>query len=262
MDLQLRDKVALVTAASRGLGLAAATELAREGARVAIASRGPELEAAAEKIRQEAGSAVLAVRADLNQAADIQHLVDRTLSELGRIDILILNAAGPRPGPFLELSPEDWEMGFQTIVMSAVRLCYAVVPHMLRRGSGSIVASQSYVVRHPSRSLHISNSLRLAVLGLMKSLADDLGPKGIRVNAINPGWTRTDRVEEIMVDRARRNGTTVEDELARTLAEVPLGRIAEVEEYGRAVAWLASPAASYLHGQALQFDGGISRSPL
>jgi 3-oxoacyl-[acyl-carrier protein] reductase len=133
---------------------------------------------------------------------------------------------------------------------------------MIERGSGSIVASQSYTVRHPSRSLHLSNSLRLAVLGLMKSLADDLGPKGIRVNSINPGWTLTDRIEELMRDRAQRNGTTVEEELSRTKAEIPLGRLAQVGEYARAVAWLASPAASYVHGHALLVDGGISRSPL
>jgi 3-oxoacyl-[acyl-carrier protein] reductase len=96
----------------------------------------------------------------------------------------------------------------------------------------------------------------------MKSLADDLGPKGIRVNSINPGWTLTDRVEELMLDRARRNGTTVEEEMSRTVAEIPLGRLAQVEEYARAVAWLASPAASYVHGHALMIDGGISRSPL
>jgi 3-oxoacyl-[acyl-carrier protein] reductase len=262
MDLNLTDKVALITAASKGLGLAAAQALAAEGAHVVISAHSQALESAAEEIRRETGRKVLAVRADLTQAADIQSLVDRTLAEFGRIDILILNSAGPRPGPFLELTPQDWEAAFQLVVMSAVRVCYAVVPHMIERGSGSIVASQSYTVRHPSRTLHLSNSLRLAVLGLMKSLADDLGPKGIRVNSINPGWTLTDRVEEIMRDRAQRNGTTVEEEMARAKNEIPLGRLAQVEEYARAVAWLASPAASYVHGHALMIDGGISRSPL
>jgi 3-oxoacyl-[acyl-carrier protein] reductase len=262
MDLNLTDKVALVTASSKGLGRAAALALAREGADLVLSAHSPELERAADEIRSQTGRKTLAVRADLTQAADIQNLVDRTLAEFGRIDILILNAAGPKPGPFLELTVEDWETAFQLTVMSAVRLCYAVVPHMIERGSGSIVASQSYTVKHPSRTLHLSNSLRLAVLGLMKSLADDLGPKGIRVNSINPGWTLTDRVLELMQDRARRNGTTVEEEMARAKTEIPLGRLAEVEEYGKAVAWLASPAASYIHGHALLIDGGISRSPL
>lgn len=144
--------------------------------------------------------------------------------------------------------------------MSAVRLCYALLPHMIARGSGSIVATQSYSTKQPIDNLILSNSLRMAVVGLMKSLANEVGPKGIRVNSINPGWTKTERVDALMADRARRSGTSAETEASRITAEIPLGRMATVEEYGRAIVWLASPAASYIHGQAIFVDGGIVRS--
>ena len=262
MDLGLKGKTALVTAASKGLGKAAALALAREGASVAISARSELVEAAAEEIRRETRARVVPLRGDLTQATSVQDVVDRTLKELGSIDILIVNAGGPPPGGFLALKPEDWETAYQLTVMSAVRLCYAVVPHMVERGSGSIVATQSYTVKQPMANLILSNSLRLAVIGLMKSLADELGPKGIRVNTINPTWTQTGRVDHLMADRAQRAGTTPEQEAAKATAEIPLGRMATVEEYGRTIAWLASPAASFIHGHALIFDGGVVRTPL
>jgi len=262
MDLGLKGKTALVTAASKGLGKAAALALAREGAAVAISARSELVEAAAGEIVRETGARVLPLRGDLSQASAVQDVVDRTLKELGSIDILIVNAGGPPPGGFLALKPEDWETAYQLTVMSAVRLCYAVVPHMLEHGSGSIVATQSYTVKHPMPNLILSNALRLAVVGMMKSLADELGPKGIRVNTINPAWTHTDRVDQLMADRARRSGSTPEQEAAQAAADIPLGRMATVEEYGRTIAWLASPAASFIHGHALLFDGGAVRTPL
>jgi 3-oxoacyl-[acyl-carrier protein] reductase len=133
---------------------------------------------------------------------------------------------------------------------------------MIERGSGSIVATQSYTVKQPMPNLILSNALRMAVIGLMKSLADELGPKGIRVNTINPAWTTTERVDHLMADRARRAGTSPEAEAAKAVAELPLGRMGTVEEYGRTIAWLASPAASFIHGHALIFDGGAVRAAL
>jgi 3-oxoacyl-[acyl-carrier protein] reductase len=146
--------------------------------------------------------------------------------------------------------------------MSAVRLCYAVVPHMLARGSGSIVTTQSYSVKQPIDNLILSNSLRMAVIGLMKSLANELGPKGIRVNSINPAWTWTERVDQLMHDRAARAGTTAKQEASKITVAVPLGRMGTVEEFGQAIAWLASPAASFVHGHALMFDGGATKASL
>jgi len=262
MDLQLKGKVALVTAASRGLGKATAREFAREGAHVAMCARSELIKTTAEDIKEETGGQVLAFQADLTKQADIDQFVEGTLKQFGQIDILFLNIAGPKPGVFLSLKPEDWETASNLTLMSTVRLCYSIVPHMLEQGEGSIVASQSYLVKQPLDNLILSNSLRLAVIGLVKSLANELGPKGIRVNSINPAWTWTERVEQLMADIATRAGTSPEDEAAKIISNIPLGRMGTVEEFGRAVAWLASPAASFIHGHALMFDGGIVKSPL
>jgi len=262
MDLELEDKVVLVTAASRGLGRAAAMEFARQGARLAVCSRGEGIETAAEEIRKATGAKVYATQADISRQEDVERLVRHTLEHFGTIDILIINAGGPPPGNFLSLQLEDWEAAFRLTLMSAVYLCTAVVPHMIERGAGSIVTMQSYSVKQPVDNLILSNSFRMAVIGMMKSLANELGPKGIRVNSINPAWTWTERVEELMDDRARRNGTTAEQEAARITAEIPLGRMGTVEEFGRTIAWLASPAASFIHGHALFFDGGAVKTPL
>ena len=147
-------------------------------------------------------------------------------------------------------------------LMSVVDLCYAVVPHMLAHGRGSIVASESYAVKQPIENLVLSNSIRMAVVGLMKSLAGELGPRGIRVNTIHPGWTSSERVVHLFEDRARRAGTTPEAEAEKIIRTVPLRRLATVEEYGRTIAWLASPAASFIHGHALFIDGGIVQATL
>lgn len=262
MDLELEGKVVLVTAASRGLGRAAAMEFARHGARLSVCSRGEGIQTAAEEIRKATGAKVYAKQADISRQEDIEQLVHHTLEHYGTIDILIINAGGPPPGNFLSLRLEDWEAAFRLTLMSAVYLCTAVVPHMIERGAGSIVTTQSYSVKQPVDNLILSNSFRLAVIGMMKSLANELGPKGIRVNSINPAWTWTQRVEQLMEDRARRSGMTAEQEAARITAEIPLGRMGTVEEFGRTIAWLASPAASFIHGHALFFDGGAVKAPL
>jgi 3-oxoacyl-[acyl-carrier protein] reductase len=262
MDLYLAGQAAVVTAASKGLGKAAARQLAREGARVLMCSRSDLIEAAADEIRAETGAEALPVRADITRPEDIERLAQTAFDRFGQVDILIINAGGPPPGQFLSLTPADWEAAVQLTLMSAVRLCYAFLPHMVARGSGSIVASESFTVKHPLDNLILSNSIRMAVIGMLKTLANEVGPKGVRVNSINPGWTYTERVDQLMAARASAAGTTVEQEIARTIAAVPLGRMGTVEEYGRAIAWLASPAASYIHGQALIFDGGLSRMPL
>jgi 3-oxoacyl-[acyl-carrier protein] reductase len=262
MDLQLRDKVALVAASSRGLGKAAALALADEGANIVICSRGEDLETTAQEIKQRSGVEVLAVRADLTRQEDINRVVAETIERFDRIDILILNSGGPPPGNFLDLEPDDWKSAIDLTIMSAINFCYAVVPHMLEHGGGSIVANQSYSVKQPVDNLILSNSIRMAVVGLMKSLANELGPKGIRVNSINPGWTWTGRVEQLMKDRAERNKATLDEEAAKVIEAIPLGRMGTVEEYGKTIAWLASPAASFINGHALMFDGGATKTAL
>jgi 3-oxoacyl-[acyl-carrier protein] reductase len=262
MDLGLKNQVALITAASRGLGKAAAMALAQEGAMVSICARSDDLEHTGNEIKKQTGAEVLTVRTDVTKPKDIQNLIDKTLERFKRIDILIVNAGGPPPGSFLSLIPEDWKAAADLTLMSAVHLCYAVVPHMLENGSGCIVTTQSVSVKQPIDNLILSNSLRMAVIGMMKSMANELGPKGIRINSINPSWTWTERVQQLLEDRAARNNSTVEEEKGKVSFDVPLGRMGTVEEYGRTIAWLASPAASFIHGHALMFDGGATKASL
>ncbi len=262
MDLALTGKTAIVTAASRGLGRAAAASLAREGARLAICSRSERILAAAAEIQQTTGSQVLAYQVDLGSGPQVEQFVEQAAEGLGKIDILVANAGGPPPGPFLAFSAADWETAFQGTVMSAVRLCYAVVPSMVQTGSGSIVFCQSYTVKQPLENLILSNALRMAVIGLAKSLANELGPQGIRVNSLNPAWTHTERVDQLMQDRATRSGGTPQAEIDRITAGIPLRRMGTAEEFGDTVAWLASPAAAFIHGHALFFDGGATQAPL
>jgi len=218
LDLELKNKVVIATAASKGLGKAAAKTFAQEGAHVVISARSEALETTAEEIRAETGTRVLAVRGDVTRQGDVEALVEATLSEFGAIDILFINAGGPPPGTFLSLTPEDWEAACTLTLMSAVRLCYAVVPHMVERGGGSIVTTQSVSVKQPIDNLILSNSLRMAVIGMIKSLANELGPHGIRVNSINPGYTWTGRVEQLITDRSNRSGESIEEESSKITA--------------------------------------------
>ncbi len=262
MDLALKDKVALVTAASKGLGKAAAFALAREGAKLCICSRSEAIYDTAAQIYVETGADVLPVIADITRQEDVERVVQAALERFGQLDILVANAGGPPPGSFFAFGPEDWEKAVQLTLMSVVRLCYAVVPHMVERGSGSIVAIQSYSVKLPIDNLILSNSIRMAVIGLMKSLANELGPKGIRVNTINPAWTETERVTQLMTNRAAANRSSIEAEMTKITREVPLGRMGSPEEFGKTIAWLVSPAASFIHGHALLFDGGATKTAL
>lgn len=261
MNLGLDNKIALITASSRGLGKAVAFRLAQEGAHVAICARAEEaLGRAAEEIEDATGSQVLAIPVDLTDAHAADHLVATTLDAYGRLDILFLNAGGPPPGGFLDFQPTDWEDAVELTLMSAVRLCYAAAPVMKEQSSGSILASTSITAKQPLPNLVLSNSLRLGVVGLIKTLADELGPFGVRANAICPGWTRTDRVQQLLEDSAQRNGTTTEEEAARVAADVPLGRMGKPEEFAAAAAFLLSDAASYINGVSLLVDGGMARA--
>lgn len=263
MDLGLNDKIALVTASSRGLGKAVALRLAQEGADVTICARGEErLAETADEIREATGRRVLAVPADLTDPATGDKLVAATLDRFHRLDILVTNAGGPPPGQFLDFTPEDWEEAIQLTLMSAVRLCYAAAPVMKEQGAGAILAMTSITVKQPLPNLVLSNSLRLAVSGLMKTLADELAPSGIRGNAICPGWTRTARVDQLLEDRSQREDTTPETEAAQIAADVPMGRMGTPEEFAAAAAFLVSEAASFVNGVNVLVDGGMYRGTL
>jgi 3-oxoacyl-[acyl-carrier protein] reductase len=256
-------RCAIVCAASKGLGKASARALARDGVRVAICARGREaLEAAAAEIRAATGAAVIPVVADVARAADVERLVAQAAAGLGGIDILVTNTGGPKSGPFESISDDDWIAAIDAIVMSAVRLSRAVIPHMRERGGGRIIHVTSVSVKQPIDGLVLSNALRAAVTGLSRTLANELARDRILVNCVAPGYTATDRVAHLNEAAAKREGVAPQDVQARLERQIPLGRLGTPEEFGATVAFLASPAASYITGTTLQVDGGYVKSLL
>jgi len=259
MDLGLKDKVALVAAAGQGLGYGTARALAREGARVSMCSHlEDEITAAAVQLHAETGVRPLAAVCDVRDPAAIQAWIDQAVAEWGRIDALFVNAGGPPAGYFKELTDSQWQVAFELTLLSCVRLIRAVLPHMT--GGGAIVASTSSSVREPIERLGLSNVMRAGVAGLVKTLADELAADGIRVNTLMPGRIDTARVAQLDQAAATRRGVSVDEVRAQSIATIPLGRLGTIDEYGRAAAFLLSPAASYITGAALRVDGGKMRS--
>jgi 3-oxoacyl-[acyl-carrier protein] reductase len=257
MDLGIRDKVALVGAASRGLGRAAAFELAQEGATVAICARGADqLEATAEAIRTETGVEVLAVAADLSQAEDVARVVGAVQDRFGRIDILVNNAGGPPGGSFDDFDDEAWQAAWQLTLMSVVRLIRAVLPGMKERGWGRIINITSVSVKQPIPDLLLSNVYRPGVVGLAKTLSRDLAPLGITVNNVAPGHSVTDRVTDLLGRKAAEAGITMEEALKEAAASIPMRRMGQPEELAALIAFLASERASYITGVTVPVDGG------
>lgn len=261
MDLGLNGKVALVTAASKGLGFATAMAFAREGASVAISSRDADaIGAAAEEIRAATGARVLAVTADVTDAAAIEAFVQAAVAEFGRIDSLVVNAGGPPPGTFETLSDAQWLGAVDLNLMSVVRLIRASLPHLKASGNGRIVNLASSSVKQPIPGLLLSNTLRLGLQGLVKTCAEEFAPDGVLINTVGPGRILTDRVRSLDKTRAAKAGITVDEQVTRTLKEIPLGRYGTPEEFARQVVFLASPANTYVTGQALMVDGGLTKA--
>lgn len=260
MDLGLSGRTALVTAASKGLGLATAVELAREGAQVMINSHDPRnLEAALAAIHSQAGDGALVAKhaADLTDEGAVGGLVEATVDRFGGLDILVTNNGGPPAGTLESTDLQAWRAGLETTLMSAVHLVRAALPHLKLSDAASVLTVTSVSVKQPVTGLFLSNVIRPAVVGLTKAIAQELArDHGIRANSILPGWTATERVGYILEQRAQSDGTTPEAEAAKITAHIPLGRMAEPAEFGRVAAFLVSPAASYLNGAMIQLDGG------
>ncbi|NOZ56509.1 MAG: SDR family oxidoreductase [Calditrichaeota bacterium] len=261
MELGLTGKVAAVAAASRGLGRAVAEALAREGANVAICARNRErVEKAAEEIARATGREVLPVVADVATPEGPAAFVEATVAQFGRLHILFSNAGGPAPGRFDEISEEDWLKGVDLTLLSAIRLTRAALPHIRRQGWGRLIYLTSVSVKQPIDTLVASNVLRPGVVGLAKSLATQLAAEGITVNVVCPGYFRTERVEELAQDLAKRRGISPEEVIAEWEAGIPARRLGNPAELGDFVAFLASERAAYLTGATIQVDGGYVRA--
>lgn len=260
MDLKLDGKIALVTGSSRGLGYAVALALAGEGAQVAINSRNSdEAAASAQRIHHTTGARVLPLTADVTVAAAADHLVSETVQYFGGLDILITNAGGPPAGAFESFDDATWQHAIESSFLSHVRLIRAALPHLRKSTAPAVLTITSYSVKQPIPNLILSNSIRAATASLTKTLSLELGSQGIRFNSILPGWTETERVSVLMKFRADSNKTTVAEEINRQAQDIPLGRLAQPEEFARAAAFLVSPAASYINGVMLPVDGGAIR---
>jgi 3-oxoacyl-[acyl-carrier protein] reductase len=263
VDLGLRDKVALVTASSRGLGRAIAEELAREGCRVMVSARGEaDLHATRDAITASTGAEVEAEVADVAALADVGRLVDRTIARFGRVDVLVTNGGGPPAGRFEEHGPAAWDAAVHATLRSAVELCRGVVPGMRARKWGRILNVTSITVKQPVAGLVLSTSIRAAVVGFARTLADEVAADGITVNNLLPGYTRTDRLVALSEATALREGVAADAVVARWTREIPAARLGEPRELAALAAFLASERASYVTGASIACDGGWIRSLL
>ncbi|MHA1150748.1 MAG: SDR family oxidoreductase [Promethearchaeota archaeon] len=262
MDLGLKDKVALVLAASKGLGLACAKGLYKEGAHVVICSRFREnLDKAVADIRGaisiNAESKIISIVADLMLEADIDKLVQQTIEEFGRIDILVHNAGGPVSAPIEKLTEKDWANALQLNLKSFIYIVYKVLPIMQKQKFGRILPIASVSVKQPIPNLALSNTTRMGILGFAKTLANEYGKDNILVNVIAPGPTLTDRMKQLIEKMALDMGKSEEEVSKAWTDQISLGRLGTPEEFANMVVFLASERASFITGTSIQIDGGF-----
>ena len=263
MDLAIRNKVAVVLAASKGMGFAVASGLAREGCRVAIcARRKSELERAARTIEDETGRPVFRRTLDVGRRAAIKPFLAALEKEAGPPDILVVNGGGPPPGSALDVSDRMIEDAARSTLYSAIDWMRAVAPGMMKRGWGRILAIESVSIKSPIDTLSLSNTMRAGVAGFAKSLSRQAAARGVTVNVLCPGMIRTDRLKSLAADRAKKAGTTVEKIFERMAEEIPAGRIGTPDDFAAAAVFLASEPARYITGMVLQVDGGAYRGLL
>jgi 3-oxoacyl-[acyl-carrier protein] reductase len=262
MDLGIRGRGAAVAASSLGLGFACALELAREGASVAICSRDrARVDEAARRIRDAvAGATVHAVVADLAQEPDCTRFVDEAAAKFGRLDIMVTNSGGPTPGSFDQVSLKDVRRGIDTTLMSAITLMTAAIPHLRKNNWGRIVNILSITVKQPKTSLLVSNTMRPGILGFAKSISFELAKDHITVNNVAPGYTRTERLDELAQHLSSTQKRTEKEIVAEWERTIPAARLGRAEELAAVVAFLCSERASYVTGVTIQVDGGAVQS--
>ena len=263
MNLNLKNKNAIVCASSQGLGKAAALDLAEEGVNLAICSRDQDkINKVKEEIHQKTKSEikVIALKVDLDSPDEIQAFYKQVENDLGSVDILVNNNGGPPPSTFEQLSDDDWQKAFNSTMMSCLRLSKLVIPNMKKNAWGRIINISSVSVKTPVNGLFLSNSLRMGVLGWAKALSDELAPHGVTVNTVCPGYTRTERVEAILETQSNSSGLKKED-IEKSIAEnIPMKRVGEAEDLAGLITFLASEKADYMTGLAIQVDGGSART--
>ena len=260
MDLGIKDRVALVTASSKGLGMQAARALAAEGAKLSICARGADaLSETAAALKEEFAVDVLSTVCDLTDEKSARELVKQTADHFGRIDILVVNCGGPPPGAFVDHDADRWRSAVELNLMSAIYLAQEAVPRMIPNRWGRIVFSTSISVKQPIDGLILSNSVRAAVVGLAKTLSSELGQHGILVNSVCPGYFLTGRVKELAEKNAQKSGGKPQELLDRWAGMSVLNRVADPAEFGPLVAFLCSQKAGYITGTSIAIDGGFSR---
>jgi len=258
MDLGLKNRVALVAASSQGIGRATAEAFAAEGCRVAMCARNQKtLQAAAEKIRKQHGTEVLAEAFDVSDQAAVSGFVAAVAAKFGSVDICVTNAGGPPAKGFLAASVEEWRKAVDANFLSTVYFAREVIPHMQRAHWGRIITITSITTKQPVPDLVLSNAVRAAVVGLVKSLANEFGKDGILVNNVGPGYTATDRLKELAKTRSAATGKTEKEIFEGWSADAPVKRLGEPREVADAIVWLASDRASYVTGQTVLVDGGL-----
>jgi 3-oxoacyl-[acyl-carrier protein] reductase len=258
VNLGLKDRVALVAASSQGIGRATAEAFAAEGCRVAMCSRNPlTLQAAAEEIRKQHNAEVLAQACDVGDAAAVKSFVAAVAEKFGGVDICVTNAGGPPAKGFLAATLDEWQRALDLNFLSTVYFAREVIPLMQRKRWGRIVTVTSITTKQPVPDLVLSNAVRAAVVGLVKSLANEFGKNGILVNNVGPGFTATDRLKELAKARASASGKSEQQIFEGWAADAPLQRLGDPREVAETIVWLASERASYITGQTVLVDGGI-----
>jgi 3-oxoacyl-[acyl-carrier protein] reductase len=260
MDLGLKGRGVIVAASSQGMGRAAAELFAREGAQVAMCARTEKpLHEAADQIRGETGAEIYAEALDVTDGPAVQRFVEQAAKRFGRIDVCVANAGGPPAKNFLAISTDEWRKAVDLNFLSVVHLAKAVIPYMQRHKWGRIITITSISVKQPIAELIMSNAVRAAVVGLIKSLSNEFGKDGVLVNNVAPGYTATERLQELAGVRALAAGIPDEQIYQQWAAEIPVRRLADPKEVADVIVWLASERASYITGQTVLVDGGIYR---